>query len=121
MTIQRVATDTSQLSAWIRKTAQIVNSALNRVDGNIASVSASYTIGNTDHVVLVDTSAPRTITLPGDMPKNFVVTIKDSTGSAGTNTITVSGSIDGGASASITANYGALTVFCDGEGTWWTR
>jgi len=72
------------------------------------------------YIGVTDTSAPRTITLPGGSPAStafFVgqkLTVKDETGGAATNNITISGPIDGGSSAVINTNYGSLDFIYDG-------
>lgn len=70
-----------------------------------------------DNIVYVNTSAARTITLP--TPTNGrVLTVKDSTGSAGTNNITINPSaaetIDGGSSYIINRNNGVVRLSSDG-------
>ena len=71
-----------------------------------------------DNVILVNTSGgPVTITLP--TPTNGrVLKVKDSTGNAGTNNITInphaSETIDGAASKVINFNYGSVNLVSDG-------
>lgn len=70
-------------------------------------------------MVIVDTTSARTINLPaGVAPFNpMVVIVKDNTGGALVNNITISGNganIDGSATASIITNYGSLTFVWNG-------
>lgn len=76
-------------------------------------------------VNLVDTSAPRAVTLPRRQP-NLVCIVKDATGNASSQAITVSAfeslvNIDGSpASDSIATDYACVWYVCDKDGTdWW--
>lgn len=95
--------------------------------GNVINsivVADDYVATIYDHYIGVsDTSAPRTITLPDpssllvrlSLNQSFIV--KDQSGNAGTNNITVVsavGLIDGQASAALTNNYASLTFKSDG-------
>ncbi len=76
-----------------------------------------YTTLITDHVVLVNSSSARTINLIASPTNTPVVIIKDSTGGALINNITISGNgktIDGSASTSIAANYASRTLVYNG-------
>jgi hypothetical protein len=94
--------------------------ATNDVVGLTTSVTtATYTVLSTDTILGVNTSSAKTITLPAPSASQNgrVITIKDSTGTAATNTITISASsslIDGATSVVIRKNYGALQLFSDG-------
>ncbi len=81
--------------------------------------SASYALTDIDTVIDVDTSSARTMTLPtaiGRKGKTFV--IKDATGGAVTNNITIATTsaqtIDGASGASIALAYGFLWLKSDG-------
>lgn len=81
-----------------------------------------YTIDVIDYYVGVsDTTSPRAISLPpaASAENGRVYIIKDESGGAGTNNIIINpdGSelIDGVATKSISTNYGAMTVICDGS------
>lgn len=79
--------------------------------------SYPYTAANTDGVVFVDSSVARTINLPTS-PATFPIYIKDGTGNAGINTITISGNgntIDGASSYLINNSYGAIKVAYNGS------
>ena len=74
-----------------------------------------------DSIAGVDTTATRTITLPAMSASTTgrQYTVKDVTGSAGTNSITVdtpgAETIDGGASVVISSHYDNVTVFSNGS------
>lgn len=77
------------------------------------------------YVVLgVSTAAPRTITLPSAalVSAGRIYMIKDLTGNAETNNITLlpdgSDSIDGTVSVTLNSNYGSLYVITDGVDRW---
>lgn len=73
-------------------------------------------------ILMVDTSAARTINLPANPLGGDSYKVKDSTGNAGANTITISGNgrnIDGGANHTITTNYGSASfVFNEFNNIW---
>lgn len=76
-----------------------------------------YNALKSDYVIIVDTSTARTINLPAVPVNTPVYIIKDNTGTAGANNITVSGNgnnIDGAASATISTNYGVLRIVWNG-------
>lgn len=82
-----------------------------------------YQILSTDQLktILVSTASARTITLPA-LTTGFQVTIKDASGLASTNNITIArsggtGNIDGTAASKVmAANWGSLTFLSDGTG-----
>lgn len=89
---------------------------------SIATASSfPYAVTGAETIVLVAGSGARGITIPAANSATSVwrvITIKDSAGNAGSGTITitpVSGNIDGAATATITINYGAITVVSDGS------
>jgi hypothetical protein len=71
-----------------------------------------------DYIIGVDSSAPRTIALsPGGRAAN--VSIKDETGNAGTNNITVTNpSIDGAVNYTISTNYGYVQLYSSDFNVW---
>lgn len=78
-----------------------------------------YNVLTTDYIVEVDTSGARTIRLPNAPTTGQVFTIKDVTGSAAANNIsltTVGGvvTIDGATTQTMNVNYGSITVFFNG-------
>jgi hypothetical protein len=98
------------------------NIQLNKL--SVTLVSANFTATTTNHVILVNTSAARTITLPASPVDGQVYHIKDRTGNALSNNITVAGNgnnIDGSSSASINTNYGSLyLVYSLAADEWYT-
>lgn len=74
------------------------------------TVEADYTAQLTDYFIGVISSAEYTITLP-DGPIGTVFVVKDVSGTASTNPITIVNTvnIDGQAGATIDADYGSLT------------
>ncbi|MFW6377729.1 MAG: hypothetical protein ACOCZ5_03685, partial [bacterium] len=82
------------------------------------------TLTNDDYVVLVDTTTSKTINLPLSPNNGQAYKIKDKTGNALDNNITVSGNgndIDGNASYTIDTNYGGVeVVYSSGDGEWYT-
>lgn len=79
--------------------------------------SYPYTTLQTDYVILVDTSQARTITPMSSPIKGQTYRIKDNVGSAATHNITITPSgknIDGGASATISTNYGFADIVFNG-------
>lgn len=92
--------------------------------GKITSVTTTpYTVLLSDETLAVDTSIARSIVLPtaATTNKNKKYIIKDISGSAGANNITISvtggGNIDGAATLVISSNYGKATVV--NTGTHW--
>jgi len=75
-----------------------------------------------NNFVAMDTSAARAVTLPAASTKGLTFTIKDVTGTAGTNAITITDpnmyTIDGAASLVIGTNYGSATLTFDGTSQW---
>lgn len=94
--------------------------AVNRTD-KIRDVNGDAKVRPNDFLVRQrDTAAATTIYLPdARLAARKRFRIEDGSGGAGDNTITVKSisgqTIDGGASATIEANYGAVTVRSDGR------
>lgn len=90
------------------------------------ATAISYTALISDHIVAVtDTSALRTITLPGAATAGagFTLTIKDESGNALVNNITIqrggADTIEGGVTLKLLAvNFGSLTLYSDGVSKW---
>jgi len=91
------------------------------------SVQSTAVNANTNGAAIVlvtDTSAARTITLDtDDVVAGRVITVKDQSGGAGTNNITIATeaaeTIDGNASVAITVDYGVGRLVSDGT-NWFT-
>lgn len=84
-------------------------------------VNSNYTVLTSDfYIGVTSTSAPRTISLPSvlSLPKEAVYIIKDESGGAAANNITVDGSgsetIDGALTKVINTNYGVLRLMNSG-------
>ena len=94
---------------------------VNKLDVTILNSSA-ITLTTADHVVLVNTSGSTTITLPSSPVDGQVYHIKDKSGNALTNAITLNGNsknIDGSSSAVINTDYGSLhIVYSSVEDAW---
>lgn len=82
---------------------------------NVAT--SPYAVLATDMNIMVDTTAARTINLPATPVAGDAYRIKDSTGTAATNNITVQGNgnnIEGSASNVINTNFGRIHVVYNG-------
>jgi hypothetical protein len=78
---------------------------------------ANYSILAKDFLIAYTSlTVGRTATLPAPSATyaNQTFTIKDESGGAGTNNITVAGTIDGAVNYIINTNYGSVTVYCNG-------
>lgn len=100
--------------------------AFNGLALNRTATATNYTTVKSDGIVgVTDTSVARTITL-GSVAAfaGNTVTIKDESGGAGTNSITVategSENIDGAATLVISTNYGVARLYSDGA-NWFTH
>jgi len=93
--------------------------------GNIAKVTSKafadtpYTALTTDSFILIDTSGGAfTLNLPTAVNNQNIYYIKDKTGNAGTNNITIDGNgtetIDGALTAVISTNYASVSIFSNG-------
>lgn len=86
-----------------------------------AVTTSPYTVLLSDHLLGVDTSGARTLNLPAvaDAGAGKEYIIKDETGTAGANNITIDGSgaetIDGAATLVINTNYGKARIYCTGS------
>jgi len=82
----------------------------------VAAIASDVTLTNLT-INLVDTSAVRSLALPS-ANTNLYLIIKDKTGSAGSNNITIttpgSETIDGVSTATISNAYGSLIIVSDG-------
>lgn len=90
--------------------------------GNImpstVQTGATYTVDLRDYYVGINHAGSVAVTLPtSSTPRDRVFIIKDQSGAAGTNNITVTpatGTIDGAANFVMNTNYGSITVKFDG-------
>lgn len=102
-----------------------VNSASSGAISATTPVSYPYTVLTSDaqKVLLIDTSAARTLNLPAATNSMYVI-IKDKTGTSQTNNITITpdgtDTIDGSNSSYlIRSNYSALALVSDGVASWY--
>lgn len=118
--VLEVATTTSTELGYVSGVTSSIQTQLNNKQDLITVVTPGaypYTALNST-IILVDTSAARSIQLPAPSA-NFTVTIKDAVGSANTNNITVlrngSEQIEGvAASRVLSANWGSWTFVSNG-------
>lgn len=98
--------------------------SLLHVNGSFAvrRVAAADNINSADEVIIgvTDTSAPRLVTiLSPDFVDGRLFIIKDESGNAGTNNITIATqgaqTIDGASSVAITADFGVARLYSDGS------
>lgn len=80
------------------------------------------TTADSQKVLLVDTSAARTINLPAATDAMYFI-VKDASGQAFTNNITINrdgtDTIDGATSITVDANYMTLALISDGVSSWY--
>ena len=87
---------------------------------NRTATATDYTTTATDIIIgVTSTSSARTVTLlSGMVAEGVIVIIKDESGAAGTNNITIategSETIDGSATLVISSNYGVARLYSDG-------
>lgn len=107
--------------------ASIIATPSNVTNLSYTSIAANLTIANTDTFVVigVDTTAARTITLPlasTVTPGRFYV-VKDITGNADTEAISVAASgadlVDGLATYSFDSSYGSIHIISNGLDAWY--
>jgi hypothetical protein len=87
----------------------------------VTSPAGDYAALLTDYLILATSSAARAITLPTAPPDGTTFIVKDKTGTAGTNNITVAGAvnIDGAATNVIATNYGHVKYTYSTTATLW--
>jgi hypothetical protein len=107
--------------AWNKYFEEVTDDVIALTDEPVTAVSSSpltLTAADTRAILLVDTSAARTINLPTPA-SGLRFTMKDKTGQAGTNAITLaragSEKIEGvAANYTLEANWGKWTIVSDG-------
>lgn len=94
---------------------------------HLKTVTAATNYNTTSEVIIGinDTSVARTVTVDSaDISEGRIFIIKDESGGAGTNNITIATggaeTIDGAANIKITANYGVARVYCGRDGNLYT-
>ena len=116
-------TPTQNQEYFNQQLTQAVNTMVNRLNIPYEKVTVSaYTIKIDDLLVDVNVSQATTLTLPKSAPIGTNYMIKDSSGNANTNNITVSANtgdtIQGSATNVINTNYGLLKLVYDGTNKW---
>lgn len=113
------------LENWGHMIAQTLNESLMRVYIPVTKrVAVAHTVlPRETYIGVTSTAAPRTITLPEKMVDGDIIVVKDESGGAGANNITVtrggsSDTIDGATTSVISANYGSVRVQYNGAGAW---
>ena len=102
-----------------------VNELVNRVNINYKKLTVSaYTIKVDDLFIDVNVSQATALTLPANAPIGTNYIIKDSSGNASSNNITISrqggDSIEGSSTKVISTNYGLVKLIYDGTNKWLT-
>jgi len=85
--------------------------------GYASVTSTPFTATNSTYIIGVNHTGATAITLPTNTAGRSI-TIKDESGAASTNPITItppSGTIDGQASLTLAINYGAYSLYCSGS------
>jgi hypothetical protein len=113
-----VATTTSTEIGYVNGVTSAIQTQLNNIRAVSGNVSISSDTTLTDRRLhLVNTSAARSLDLPAVSATLYLV-VKDVTGSAATNNITITTpgaeTIDGAATYVIDANYASVTIVSDG-------
>lgn len=100
--------------------------AMKRGTDSVATLAGNITLTDSDHkeVLLVDTTAPRNVTLPAASASKRVVILKDKSGQAMTNNISVipngTDTIEGlNATKALATNWGSWTLQSDGTSAWY--
>ena len=116
-------TPTQNQEYFNQQLTQAVNTMVNRLNIPYKKVTTSaYSIEIDDMMVDVNVSQATTLTLPTNSPIGTNYIIKDTSGNASTNVITIaSGSgetIEGSGNKYINTNYGLLKLVYDGTNKW---
>ena len=106
-----------------KQVQQAINDLVNRANINYKKITTTTANLQIDDLFIdVNVANNVTLTLPKSPPIGTNYIIKDSSGSAGTNNITVSANtgntVQGSASTSITADFGLVKVIYDGTSKW---
>lgn len=109
---------TNNVAAFDINTSQFVTFT-KAINYNHISSSTDILTAGQQIIGIDDTSVARTVTLSNaDTVKGRIIHVKDESGAAGTNNITIdtegSATIDNVASVTITSNLGGLSFYCDG-------
>lgn len=97
---------------------------LNLTPKRVTSAVNYVMVGDETYIGITSTAAPRSVLLLSAvlLPNGFEVIVKDESGGAGTNNITIAASgaevIDGAATLVLNVNYVAASLVCDGVSKW---
>jgi hypothetical protein len=86
--------------------------------GGYTATAIDYTVLSTDFIVgVTNTVTPRNITLPSaaSFKAGGILNVKDESGGAATNNITIVGTVDGSVNPFISANYGVMRLYSNGS------
>lgn len=116
-------TPTTNQEYYNKQLEQAVNELVNRININYKKLTTStYTLKVDDLMIDVNVSQATTLTLPTNAPIGTNYIIKDTSGNASTNNITVSSgagdTIEGSANNTISTNYGLLKIIYNGTNKW---
>ncbi len=124
--IRGAASQTANLTEWQNSTGTVLASISSAGAFNFRRTATAANVSSAGETIIgvTSTAAARTITLStADMVTGRVVFIKDESGGADTNNITIDTQgaelIDGAASIAITVNYGVARLYSDGS-NWYT-
>lgn len=117
-------TGTGITNAWAISTEGGEHSLQGGMTMKRTATATDYNILQDDYIIgVTDTTAPRSITLPTGISAGKTYIIKDESGGAAANNITINVSgavtIDGAGSQTIATNYGSISVYSDGT-NWFT-
>jgi hypothetical protein len=105
------------------ETTGIISGSMAMLKANFAATTTTAALGTASIYACTDTTAARTLTIStstialGSTTNALQITVKDESGGAGTNNITItpeSGTIDGQSSVVISADYGDIMMYSNG-------
>ena len=116
-------TPTTNQEYYNKQLEQAVNELVNRVNIPYTKVASStYVLRIDDYYIAVNVSQATALTLPLNAPIGTNYIIKDTSGNASTNNITISSqspnTIEGSGSTTINTNYGLKKLIYDGTNIW---
>lgn len=118
--LQKTAAWDGALLRLLREYSEAINQAADLRLSEFASISAAYTAGENDHIILCVPAGIFTVTIPAaSVMRNKRIVLKRANNTTHVITIqSTSGNIDEAASVTLTAAYEAKELFSDGTG-WW--
>lgn len=116
--LARAAAASRRSLGSVQQSVQVTPSPLST---RAAVADKNYTVRAWEEfVAYTSLTAARSVTIPEARTcPNRILRIKDEAGTAAANNITVTGTIDGAGSATISTNYGSLTIYSSGK-AWFT-